>query len=258
MALIGYRTVERKYLGPNNSKRSLTIKEAICKCDFCKKRFYHLASQLRKPDGSINKRIKHCSKECQKKYTEKYGKCSIRNCEKPLHSKGLKLCVSHHYHHRAWGLDKNGESRQPKCISCGKVVQSTKRKFSKKLETQIKEVLVKNKFEKNIIGNKQAKVVLYKKVCDKCYPKYLREKVTKRLGSVCKCCGENELLFLQIDHVRGGGAQERKKFINIGRAMSGYYEYLLTHPSLKKEYQLLCANCNFGRYYNEGICPHNN
>ena len=126
------------------------------------------------------------------------------------------------------------------------------------IEKQINEVLVKNKFEKNMIGNKQAKIVLYKKVCDKCYPKYLRDKITKRLGSVCKCCGEKKPLFLQIDHIKGGGAKERKKFDNIGRAMSGYYEYLLTHPSLKKEYQLLCANCNFGRYYNEGICPHKN
>ena len=126
------------------------------------------------------------------------------------------------------------------------------------IEKQINEVLVKNKFEKNMIGNKQAKIVLYKKVCDKCYPKYLRDKITKRLGSVCKCCGEKEPLFLQIDHVKGGGAKERKKFGNISRAMSGYYEYLLTHPSLKKEYQLLCANCNFGCYYNEGICPHKN
>ena len=109
-----------------------------------------------------------------------------------------------------------------------------------------------------MIGNKQAKIVLYKKVCDKCYPKYLRDKITKRLGSVCKCCGEKEPLFLQIEHVKGGRAKERKKIGNIGRAMSGYYEYLLTHPSLKKEYQLLCANCNFGRYYNEGICSHKN
>jgi len=63
------------------------------------------------------------------------------------------------------------------------------------IEKQINEVLVKNKFEKNMIGNKQAKIVLYKKVCDKCYPKYLRDKITKRLGSVCKCCGEKEHCF---------------------------------------------------------------
>lgn len=149
MALIGYRTVQRKWL---NSKRSSTVKEAVCECDFCKKKFYHLASQLRNPaNGSIIKRIKHCSKECQKKYTEKYGYCSIKNCKEPIYSKVLKLCRSHHYHHRAWGLDKNGESRQPKCVLCDKVVQSTKRKFPKRLEKELKEVIVRNRFEKNLI-----------------------------------------------------------------------------------------------------------
>lgn len=189
------------------------------------------------------------------------GQCSIRNCEKELHIKTLKLCRYHHYHVKAWGLDKNGESKQPKCLLCNKIVQPLKKTPPKKLAKQISEVLVKNTFEKHIIGNRRSKLVLFKRVCNKCYPKYLRNKITKRLGSICKCCGENEPLFIQIDHINGGGAKDRKKFSNIGHGMSAYYEYLLTHPDLNKKYQLLCANCNIGRYrngegHNNGVCPH--
>ena len=166
------------------------------------------------------------------------GQCSIRNCEKELHIRTLKLCRAHHYHYRTWGIDKNGESKQPKCLLCNKIVQSLNKIPPKKIAEQVK-------------------IVLYKKVCHKCYPKYLRNKIIKRLGSACKCCGENEPLFLQIDHIKGGGNKERKKFIDS----SQYYEYLLTRPDLKKKYQLLCANCNAGRYYNggaykNGVCPH--
>ena len=184
-------------------------------------------------------------------------KCSIRNCEKELHIKTLKLCRYHHYHVKAWGLDKNGESKQPKCLLCNKIVQPLKKTPPKKLAKQISEVLVENTFEKHIMGNRRSKLALFKRVCNKCYPKYLRNKITKRLDSVCKCCGENEPLFLQIDHIKGGGNKERKKFIDSLK----YYEYLLTRPDLKKKYQLLCANCNMGRYYNggahkNGVCPH--
>ena len=184
-------------------------------------------------------------------------KCSIRNCEKELHIKTLKLCRYHHYHVKAWGLDKNGESKQPKCLLCNKIVQPLKKTPPKKLAKQISEVLVENTFEKHIMGNRRSKLALFKRVCNKCYPKYLRNKITKRLGIVCKCCGENEPLFLQIDHINGGGRRERKKFIDSAK----YYEYLLTRPNLKKKYQLLCANCNAGRYYNggahkNGVCPH--
>ena len=144
-----------------------------------------------------------------------------------------------------------------RCLLCNKIIQSLNKIPPKKIAEQISEVLVKNKFKKYTIGNKQAKIVLYRKVCHKCYPKYLRSKIIKRLDGACKCCGENEPLFIQIDHIKGGGRRERKKFIDSSK----YYEYLLTRPDLKKKYQLLCANCNAGRYYNggaheNGVCPH--
>jgi len=50
---------------------------------------------------------------------------------------------------------------------------------------------------------------------------------------------------LQIDHVNGGGSEERKK-IGGGSLMKLIYEKV---KSGSKDYQLLCANCNWIKRY---------
>lgn len=68
----------------------------------------------------------------------------------------------------------------------------------------------------------------------------------------CSCCGEKTLEFLVIDHVHGGGTQERKRFTHrSGVAM--YYR--LKKLGFPKGYRTLCQNCNsaLGSY---GYCPH--
>jgi len=66
----------------------------------------------------------------------------------------------------------------------------------------------------------------------------------------CICCGEKELSFLTIDHIRGGGTRHRK---NI---KTGIYRWLkkMNYP---RGYRVLCMNCNFaiGIF---GFCPHQN
>ena len=66
---------------------------------------------------------------------------------------------------------------------------------------------------------------------------------------VCSCCGEKHLEFLTLDHVEGGGCQERKK-----------YPATMLFRRLRKQgfpsgYRVLCYNCNnsIGMY---GYCPH--
>lgn len=65
----------------------------------------------------------------------------------------------------------------------------------------------------------------------------------------CKCCGEKEYRFLQLDHLNGGGTKERTKY----GAGTGLF-ITLRKRKYPKGYQILCANCNHAKQY--GICPH--
>ena len=69
-------------------------------------------------------------------------------------------------------------------------------------------------------------------------------------GNRCACCGETHIEFLQLDHINGGGARDRK----LGLVGISLYTKLrkLGYPI---GFRVLCANCNFaiGLY---GYCPH--
>ena len=73
-------------------------------------------------------------------------------------------------------------------------------------------------------------------------------------GYRCNCCGENEPMFLSIDHVDNNGAQERKSGQYSG---SGYSFYRwLRKTGFPPGYQVLCMNCQVGKHKNGGVCPH--
>ncbi len=67
----------------------------------------------------------------------------------------------------------------------------------------------------------------------------------------CQCCGENILVFLSIDHINGGGRQHREEIGKLGGS-----EFLFWIRGLPEGYQVLCRNCNWGRFANGGVCPH--
>lgn len=69
----------------------------------------------------------------------------------------------------------------------------------------------------------------------------------------CSCCGEFIFEFLQIDHENNDGAKHRKQ---IGKGYKLYY--WLIENDFPEGFQVLCVNCNWGKYVNNGICPHNN
>ena len=70
----------------------------------------------------------------------------------------------------------------------------------------------------------------------------LRKKATDKLGGKCCRCGFTDWRALQIDHVQGNGNKEKQL---IGQWKM--YKKILELESLEmvKEYQLLCANCNW-------------
>src|SRR5713101_335182 len=74
-----------------------------------------------------------------------------------------------------------------------------------------------------------------------------RMEVLLAYGGECLCCGETQYEFLVIDHINGGGNEERKHCYNIYAKLKR-----LGYPI---GYRVLCHNCNasFGAW---GRCPH--
>lgn len=80
----------------------------------------------------------------------------------------------------------------------------------------------------------------------------LKRAVMDAYGGVCGCCGETEMLFLTVDHVNGGGIKHRTEVKQNGNA---FYSWL-RNRGFPRGYQVMCFNCNFGRWANGGRCPH--
>lgn len=85
------------------------------------------------------------------------------------------------------------------------------------------------------------------------YAKY-KNLIFNKLGNKCACekCNIDDLEILSIDHIYGGGAQEKKIKKGIG-----YLKYLnkLSIEKLINNYQLLCYNCNYSKGFFK-ICGH--
>jgi hypothetical protein len=78
-----------------------------------------------------------------------------------------------------------------------------------------------------------------------------RRKVLDHYGRECYCCGETNEVFLQIDHIDGGG-NEHRRIIGQG----GLYAYLIKND-FPSGYRTACAICNWGRSQSkDGQCPH--
>jgi hypothetical protein len=71
-------------------------------------------------------------------------------------------------------------------------------------------------------------------------------------GQACVCCGETGFLFLTIDHIDSKGAKHRKE---AGLPVAGLYKWLKKN-SFPPGFRVLCWNCNRGRHFNGGECPH--
>ena len=85
------------------------------------------------------------------------------------------------------------------------------------------------------------------------YVRNIRKGILERLGNKCVRCGVTDFRVLQVDHINGGGVRERRETRPIGSR--SYLHYLRNKLKSKKsflEYQLLCANCNWiKRWENE-------
>ncbi len=66
----------------------------------------------------------------------------------------------------------------------------------------------------------------------------------------CNCCSEHMYMFLEIDHKNDNGNKHRESIPNMN-----IYRWLINN-NFPEEYQVLCSNCNKGKHFNGGICPH--
>lgn len=134
---------------------------------------------------------------------------------------------------------------QVHCKDCRKrYAQSSKkyqREYRKKNAIKIREYqkkwITKNKDKRKIISQK--------------YRDRLRKESFDYYGNKCECCGEKLKDFLVIDHINGGGVKHRK----LLKGGSAIYKWLKDN-NYPIGYRVLCHNCNWSVYRNNGICVH--
>lgn len=85
------------------------------------------------------------------------------------------------------------------------------------------------------------------------YKAKLKKQFFDRYGSACACCGEDDEIFLTVEHIGGGGAAHRKqlKRESVDSIISD-----IRRRGWPDGYATLCMNCNFARWRNKGLCPH--
>ena len=69
----------------------------------------------------------------------------------------------------------------------------------------------------------------------------LRIEILDTLGGKCKECGFSDYRALQVDHVNGDGAEDRKN----GMGRNHTRQVIESFLNNENKYQLLCANCNW-------------
>lgn len=83
----------------------------------------------------------------------------------------------------------------------------------------------------------------------------IRREVIEHYGGKCQCCGEDTYEFLVFDHIHDDGAQHRKDTNISGGAILA--RWLKRNGFPEDIVQVLCANCNMAKEFNE-CCPHQN
>ena len=77
----------------------------------------------------------------------------------------------------------------------------------------------------------------------------LRHAIFDKYGEKCKRCGFDDYRALQIDHVNGGGNKEFKRKYQQGHSRSRKNLYKAVLADETRKYQILCANCNWIKKY---------
>lgn len=83
----------------------------------------------------------------------------------------------------------------------------------------------------------------------------LKQEVFGHYGGKCACCPEDNLEFLQLDHMKGTGVRAKDRY-KIPRTSGGAWLWgWIKKNGFPDGFQVLCANCNFVKRYGN-VCPH--
>lgn len=124
---------------------------------------------------------------------------------------------------------KSFDGLQNRCKDCHRVVS---RKYERELRKTKPEILRERaeRFHKN-------NPYKYKEY-GKSDRQRIRNKVLSGYGGKYACCSEEEIMFLALDHVNGGGGRLRKA--NKGNSLAHYRDAI--NRNFPSDYQLLCHN----------------
>lgn len=75
--------------------------------------------------------------------------------------------------------------------------------------------------------------------------------------ALCACCGEDCIAFLTLDHVNNNGAKHRRE-LGYDKSSPRKLDLIkwVKANNYPEGFQVLCFNCNAGKYINGGVCPH--
>ena len=116
-----------------------------------------------------------------------------------------------------------------------KIVSQADPKQAKRLRNRYQENIEKH--VAHVMRNRKERGMPAYRKDQRDYRNKRRIKLLMFLGGRCEWCDNNDMRVLQLDHVAGDGAKERRKLNGhdvINRAFD--------KPN---NYQLLCANCNW-------------
>jgi hypothetical protein len=113
----------------------------------------------------------------------------------------------------------------------------------------------KNWRKENKDKNKASQRRAYEAIRLECFQHYSGLEIPE-----CRCCGENMIDFLHLDHKDGDGANHRRLLKEqTGRTILGgtslYYYLKANDWPNDPPFQVLCANCNLGKRISK-YCPH--
>lgn len=216
-------------------RRSIAIANGKCTTCFIRdadtgyKSCHYCRVEMRDPVRDAVRRENH------NRYRRRLRASGICTCGKPA-KKGTKQCIDCSKAAADYKVKVSAERKAlGMCVTCGNF-PAVKNRVS--CETCL------DKHRKSGINSKPRRHIRDYGITTECYMHYG--------GARCVCCGEDERMFLSLDHINNDGHIDRKNGLHGGARM---YQKL-KDMGWPEGYQVLCMNCNTGKYRNGGICPH--